>query len=320
MLARFPRSIPPPQPEHNVFPGWGPRLRTWPTAAAAYAILSCAVAAAIAYASPESFVRLNAVLLLLWATTTAVAAAGAGQLYVHGRFAESKFVQHNEVGGFIVAVVGAVYGVLLGFMTVIAWQHFSEAHQIAGQESAAAIDAWHTSVGLPPAERARVRNDMLSYSIAMVDREWPAMRANSYDRQADAIVMDAITVAGAFVPSNIKEGNAQSTTLAQLSALHDDRWRRLADNTFGLSSFEWLVLIVGAGCIVGFCWLFGLENKNVHLVMTSAVTVVVVSTMVLLFELQFPFQSDLRIPPDDWTGAIAHIHAMQAGPQSDMRM
>ena len=263
--------------------------------------------------------RLNAVLLLLWATSTAVAAACAGQLYVHGRFAESKFVQHNEVGGFIVAVVGAVYGVLLGFMTVIAWQHFSESHQIASQESAAAIDAWHTSLGLPGAQRTHVRNDMLLYSIAMVEREWPAMRANSYDKRADIIVMDAITAAGGFVPSNIKEGNAQSTTLAQLSALHDDRWRRLADNTFGLSSFEWLVLIVGAVCIVGFCWLFGLENKNVHLVMTSAVTIVVTTTMVLLFELQFPFQSDLRIPPDDWSGAIAHIHAMQAGPQAGMR-
>jgi hypothetical protein len=277
-------------------------------------------AAALAYSSPELFTRINAVLLLLWATSAAVAGASAGQWYVHTRFAESKFVQHNEVGGFIVAVVGAVYGVLLGFVTVIAWQHFSEARQIAGQESAAAIDAWHTSIGLPNAQRTQVRNDMLLYSIAMVDREWPAMRASSYDKRADLIVMDAIGAAGAFVPANIKEGNAQSTTLQQLSALHDDRWRRLADNTFGLASFEWLVLIAGGICIVGFCWLFGLENKRIHLVMTSAVTIVVTSTMVLLFELQFPFQSDLRITPDDWTGAIAHIHAMQAGPQTGMRM
>jgi hypothetical protein len=277
-------------------------------------------AAVLAYSAPELFTRINAVLLLLWATSAAVAGASAGQWYVHARFAESKFVQHNEVGGFIVAVVGAVYGVLLGFMTVIAWQHFSEARQIAGEESAAAVDAWHTSVGLPAAQRAQVRNDMLRYSIAMVDREWPAMRANSYDKPADLIVMDAIGAAGAFVPANIKEGNAQSTTLQQLSALHDDRWRRLADNTFGLLSFEWLVLVAGGVCIVGFCWLFGLENKKVHLVMTAAVTIVVTSTMVLLFELQFPFQSDLRIQPDDWKGAIAHIHAMQAGPQAGMRM
>jgi hypothetical protein len=78
--------------------------------------------------------------------------------------------------------------------------------------------------------------------------------------------------------------------------------------------------MVGAVCIVGFCWLFGLENKKVHLVMTSAVTIVVSATLVLLFELQFPFQSDLRIPPDDWKGAIAHIHVMQASPQAGMRM
>lgn len=292
----------------------------WPAAAAAYALASCVAAVAIATRSPEIFIRMNAVLLLIWATSAAVAGTCASQWYVHHRFAAVDFVRQNEVGGFIVAVVGALYGVLLGFVTVIAWQHFSDARQIAGQESAAATDAWHTSLGMPTAQRTRVRGDMLLYATAMIDREWPAMRAKTFDKNADLIVMDAIGATGAFVPANMKEANAQSLTLQQLGELHDYRARRLTDNTFGLPPFEWIILGVGAICIVGFCWLFGLENKTVHLMMTSTVAVVVTSTLVLLFELQYPFQSDLRIPPDDWAGAIAHIHAMQAGPQSAMRM
>ena len=296
-------------------------VSNWPAAAAAaYVLVSCVAAAALARAEPATFIQMNAVMLLVWATTVSVAAACAGQWYVHRRFAGFDFVQHNEVGGFIVAVVGALYGVLLGFMTVIAWQHFSEARQIVGAESAAATDAWHTSLGMPRAQRARVRRDMLLYATVMVDDEWPAMRVQSYDKPADQIVMDAIGSAGGFVPANLKEGNAQSITLQQLGALHDDRWRRLTENTFGLAPFEWLVLIGGAFCIVGFCWLFGLQNESVHLIMTAAVTIVVSSTLVLLFELQYPFQSDLRITSDDWTGAIAHIHAMQSGPQAEMRM
>ncbi|HEY1883194.1 MAG TPA: DUF4239 domain-containing protein [Candidatus Cybelea sp.] len=146
---------------------------------------------------------------------------------------------------------------------------------------------------MPSAQRGRVRRDVLLYARLMVDREWPAMRAATYDKDADLIVMDAIGAAGGFNPANLKETNAQSATLQQLGALHDYRWRRLADNTFALSPFEWLVLLIGATAIVGFCWLFGLENKNVHLLMTSAVTIVVTATLVLLFELQYPFQSDL---------------------------
>jgi hypothetical protein len=83
---------------------------------------------------------------------------------VHRRFSESVFVRHNEVGGFIEAVVAALYGVLLGFMTVIAWQHFSGARDLARAESAAATDTWHTAVGMPPSERRRVRADVLHYA------------------------------------------------------------------------------------------------------------------------------------------------------------
>ncbi|MGA9274506.1 MAG: DUF4239 domain-containing protein [Candidatus Cybelea sp.] len=217
-------------------------------------------------------------------------------------------------------MVGTLYGVLLGFLTVIAWQHFADSAQLVAEESSAAADAWHTSVGLPALPRSRVRRDMLLYANAMVDREWPEMASRAYDKEADLIVMDAIGVAGEFNPRTIKEGNAQTATSAQLSALHDYRYRRISDNRSGILSFEWLVLVVGAVCVIGFCWLFGVENKSIHLLMTSAVTIVVTATLVLLFELQYPFQSNLRIPPDDWIGVGNHIQFMQSGPQAGMRM
>jgi hypothetical protein len=286
----------------------------------AYAAVNVAAGAAVAGWEPASFLRMNAVWLLLWATTTAVALACSGQWYVHRRFNRLNFVRHNEVGGFIVSIVGGLYSVLLGFMTVIAWQHFSDSRQLVAQESAASTDAWHTSVGLPAEERSRVRHDMLLYANAMVQREWPAMRSRGFDKNADVIVMDAIGAAGNFNPRNLKEANAQGATLQQLGALHDYRQRRLSGNNSGMASFEWLVLMVGATCIVGFCWLFGLANAKVHLAMTSAVTIVMTATLVLLFELQCPFQSDLRIAPDDWNGVISHIEFMQRGSQAEMRM
>jgi hypothetical protein len=296
------------------------REPSWPELAGAYAVLSCTAALAIALARPEAFLTMNAVWLLFWATTTAVTLACIGQWYVHRRFSAINFVRHNEVGGFIVTIVGALYGVLLGFMTVIAWQHFADCAQLVAQESSAAADAWHTSVGLPPAQRSRVRRDMFLYATAMVKREWPEMENRAYDKQLDLIVMDAIGTVGDFNPRMLKEATAQAATLTQLSALHDYRYRRISDNRSGLLSFEWLVLVVGAVCIVGFCWLFGVENKSVHLLMTSAVTIIVTATLVLLFELQYPFQSSLRIPPDDWIGVVSHIQFMQSGPQAGMRM
>jgi hypothetical protein len=258
--------------------------------------------------------------LLLGALVIGVLIAAGGQRYIHHRFGGQDFVQHNEVGGFIIAVVGTLYAVVLGFLTVIVWQHFADARDLVALESAAAADTWHAAIGLPYQARSRVRNDMLQYSNIMIEREWPEMRHGTFDKDADIIVMDAMVAAGTVTPANLRESNAQAATMQQLTVLHDDRSRRLVSNGSGVLRFEWLILYIGAFCVIGFCWLFGLENAITHLLMTSAVAIVIVSMLVLLFELQYPFRSQLGVGPDAWQGVVEHIHLMQTGDQTNMRM
>ena len=102
--------------------------------------------------------------------------------------------------------------------------------------------------------------------------------------------------------------------------MHDARQRRIAINRSGVSWFEWLVLLIGAGSVICFCWLFGLQNPRTQLLMTSTVVIVIVSILVLLFELQYPFRSDVGIGADAWEAALAHIHEMQMGEMMNMRM
>jgi len=252
-----------------------------------------------------------AALLLFAAVVIAIAVFGAGQIYVHRRFSRQDFVAHNEVGGIIIAVTGTLYAVVLGFLTVVVWQHFLEARELVVLESGADVDAWHTAVGLPSAVRQRVREDMLSYAKIMIDREWPMMRLGGFDPGAAAVAMDAIDATGSLVPGNMGESNAQAATMQQLGVMHDARQRRIAVNGSGVSWFEWLVLLVGATCVICFCWLFGLRNPRTQLLMTSTVVTIIVSILVLLFELQFPFRSDVGIGPDAWRAAVTHIHQME---------
>ena len=290
------------------------------SAALVYAALCGIAASALWRMDAPLLISAPAIPLLIVALTAALAFACGGQAYVHERFSTHDFVQHNEVGGFMIAVAGTLYAVLLGFLTVVAWQHFADSRQLVTQEAAAATDAWHAAIGMPPGQRRRVREDALRYANVMLEDEWPQMRTGKFDAQADLVVMDAMTSAGAFKPADLMQSNAQIATQQQLSTLHDVRLRRLSENASAISGFEWLVLVGGAACIICFCWLFGLANRRVHLAMTAAVTILSVSVLVLLFELQYPFRSDLRIAPDSWTAAVDHIHMMQFGSQPNMRM
>jgi hypothetical protein len=268
----------------------------------------------------ELLYQIPAAVLLILVVVVAVALALGAQFLIHRRFSGAAFVAHNEVGAIIITVVASLYAVLLGFMTVIAWEHFQESREIVVMESDAAIDAWHTSVGLPLAVKQRVRSDMVSYAHTMVGREWSLMKSGRSDKTAAMLSMDAIDAAGGFVPQDSGQSNAQSATIQQLDTLHDARQRRISSNEAGISWFEWLVLLCGASCITGFCWLLGGGKPRVHLIMTGAVVVMIASTLVLLFELQYPFRSDIGIGPDAWVGALAHIHEMETGSMPDMRM
>jgi len=262
----------------------------------------------------------RAVLLLLLASAIAVGVALAFQRLVHHRLKRTDFVEHNEVGAIMIAVAGSLYGVVLGFLTVAAWQHYTEARQLVVAESDADIDAWHMAAGLPAEARKRVRSDVINYATIMIDREWPLMQAGRFDENAAMVSMDAIDATATLVPANAGEANAQRATLDQLNIVHDARQQRIAANGSGVSWFEWLVLATGAVCIAGFCCLFGVRRTRVHQVMTSIVVIVMVSILVLLFELQYPFRSDIGIAPGPWKDALAHIHEMEAGTMPNMRM
>lgn len=261
-----------------------------------------------------------AAILLIATLALAIWGSAIGQSVVHRRFKTQDFIAHNEVGGIIIAVSGTLYAVILGFLTVVVWQHYLDARQLVVQEADADIDAWHTAVGLPASVRQQVRADMLRYANIMVEQEWPLMRRGRFDTDAAMVGMDAINVVGTFKPVDFSQSNAQVATMQQLTVMHDARQQRIAVNDSGVSGFEWLVLLIGAACIICFCWLFGIRNTRMQVVMSSTVVTITVSILVLLFELQYPFRSDVGIGPDAWKGAVAHIAEMQKGDMANMKM
>jgi hypothetical protein len=263
------------------------------------------------YAIP-SFILLFAVIVL------AVGVACFGQALVHRRFRNSNFVKHNDVAGAIMTVAGTLFAVVLGFVAVLVWQRFEVMQVHVALESASIADAWHDAVGLPQPARSTVRREMLDYAHVMVDDEWPLMRYGGFSRRGDTDIMDVMSATATLKPANLGQSNAQSAVMRDLTALHDARQERLADNGSGVSGLLWIVLDIGAIVVIGLCYLFGVERTRAHLLMTGAVAMVIASMFVLIFELQYPFRSDIGITPAPWNAVISHIMDMDetAGPMN----
>jgi hypothetical protein len=239
-------------------------------------------------------------LMLIVAIAAGAALACVGHLAVRRAFPKIDFSELNVVAGIVLGVVGALFAVTVAFIIAIVWQEFDVTGQRAAHEIAAATDLWHVSQGFPAPLGSEVRHNLASYADLMVNDEWPAMRNGKSSPRAEAVLTRTFQDVARFRPADAGEANAQQAALQYLGALHDARHHRLDDNTSGIAPFEWTILFIGAFVIVGLCYLVGLSDFRLQLLMTGTVGAMIAAMFVLIFELDEPFRGDVSISPAGW--------------------
>jgi len=131
---------------------------------------------------------------------------------------------HAEVSAPMLGVVGAVFGLLLAFVIVIAYQNFLDAEGNVNQEAGALAAIVRDSAAFPEPGRSDVRSAVGLYVRSVVTNEWPQMR----DGQAKDVVtgggLDAIYAAFRSVkPTSATEVSFYDDAVRQLNAALDAR-------------------------------------------------------------------------------------------------
>jgi hypothetical protein len=73
---------------------------------------------------------------------------------------------------------------------------------------------------------------------------------------------------------------------------------RLVEAGEGTPTVLWGVLIVGGILIVGFTYLFGLENTLVHKLMVAVLALIISSVLFTIGVLEYPFSGGVRVGPE----------------------
>jgi hypothetical protein len=233
-------------------------------------------------------------------TLLCVGLACGGHVIVHRTFRSVDFIEHNEVAGFIVAVVGVLYAVLLGFLTVVVWEHYAESDERAQSEVDAATDIWRFARLLPAPQADRIRGDIERYAVAVAGDEWPKMRRGESSAQVQALIIHLIADIAAIPLPDARASNLQSHLLDRVQVMADLRRHRINDNRSTVLPVIKLALIVGACTVLGFLYLFGLENFRVQLLMTAATATIIGILLALIVLLDYPFRGDVSVSPERW--------------------
>jgi len=211
--------------------------------------------------------------------------------------------KHNDVAGYLFSAIGTIFAVVLGFLVIIVWQKYDAAVENAQLEVAAVSDLYRDVLAYPPDRREVIRRQLHEYMDTVTGLEWPAM-AEGREPTAAVRVLELIAYnVDRFAPASIVQQDAQSKAMDQVQRLLDARRLRIHQNEPSVPPILWFALVVGASAVVGFAFLFGVENRTSQLVMTGVLATVIGLLFVVIYEFDSPFSGAVGVPLDGW-GAL----------------
>jgi uncharacterized membrane protein YraQ (UPF0718 family) len=206
--------------------------------------------------------------------------------------------EHNDVAGFIYAVLGVIYAVLIALVVIAVWEDFAAARDTVEREASELDDVFRLAHSLPEPEGRQLQELARSYARVVVDEEWALMaQARTSPRAWE--LLDEMTLHFENVEVRTKAEQVRyAEALARMDELADARNARLVEAGEGIPTVLWGVLAVGGILVVGFAYLFGLENTLVHNLMVAALALLISSVLFTIGVLEYPFSGDVRVSPE----------------------
>ena len=232
----------------------------------------------------------------------AMVIAVAGLVVVQRLVSTERRQQHNDVAGFIYAVLGVAYAVLLGLVLIAVWEKWDAAEAITTDEANELAGIFWYAHALPQPEGRHIQELVRSYAQVVVEKEWPLMAQGRSSPKAWATLDELRGALLGLKPTTDAQqmGYGQmryNQMLEQLHNLGNARRERLLAAEQGLPTILWIVLILGGVITVGFTYLFGLESTLVHLLMVAALAMIISISLFTVAALDYPFKGDIRIHP-----------------------
>ncbi len=234
--------------------------------------------------------------ILLVGVLPALAVGGA--LFVRRTVGAEVLQRHNDVAGFIYAVIGVVYAVLLGFTAIIVWEQFRHAQEGAEREANSLADLYRDAQVFPPEVRREVELRLRIYARLVVEKEWPAMAEGQSSREVWEAYNQLWRTYHDFKPQDDHQRAWYAESVQRLNVLGDHRRNRLLSTRSGVPGVIWAVLL-GAGAVtIGFSFLFGTQNVRAQALMTAGLAVTIGVVLLSILALEHPFAGMTRVEPE----------------------
>ena len=202
----------------------------------------------------------------------------------------------------VASQLGIVLGLLLSFNAVTVWEQSGAAREATLAEASSLREVHELLPDLPADQQQPVRSALAGYLDYVIHDEWPAMeQGHPPAASAVAAAENLYRLYGTLGLGPVGRIPTYDAALSGLDDLDDARGARLLAATQGLPLGFWLVLVVGGAVVVGFAYLFAVEDRTTHAVLVVALATTIVLFLILVRGLSEPYAEPLRIGTRGYT-------------------
>jgi hypothetical protein len=229
----------------------------------------------------------------------AVVLSVAGLVLVRRRFPDLDRHGINDVTGVVIGVLAAVFGIILGFVTVSLYETFTDTTATVQKEATELIQLYEDTRSFAPAPAAAMKGEIRSYVAAVRFREWKRMTEGRGDASVGSKhVSDLYRVLRDYEPDTAARTAFYTDAVARLNDVVDARRARLSYAAEELPGPFWVMLIAGTVMLIASLYLLGSSNRRLHTIMVVAVAVLTSFNLMIVVALDHPFSGDISVSND----------------------
>ena len=219
---------------------------------------------------------------------------------------------HNSTLSPFLTCVSLVYGALLGFTIVVAWEQFSSADANVAAEASTVTTMYRQTVGMPPQQQAKMRELVRKYTNAVEGREWDTQDTEGPSNTARGAVTEMYRIMG-NQPADVASNPVSGEFVGQLTVLTSQRNQRILDAEPRIPGLLWAGLLFGGVLLVGISGFLYLESTRGHLILSCAVAVLLGLLLCTIFWLDHPFGSLKGVTSAPFEHALVVFDAVDRG-------
>jgi hypothetical protein len=226
---------------------------------------------------------------------------------IHRTLSHRRLLQHNEVTGVIVSLVGVAYAIVIGLCVVSLWEGYTDANDAVREEAASMTALVPGSVVFDDQTRLAVTDGVIRYESALVT-DWKARHEQGTERARTADLDELATLIGSLRPTTDAQRFFISHAIDRIGRAeqyHHDSDAEADDSR--MSPVMWFGVLVSTGAILTMCLFFGLDDGFVRRALLIMASTVIATNLFLIVEMNYPYYGSFAVTPDAYQSVVADL-------------